>query len=420
MFKTVKGMDDYYPQDKAIQARIADSLRQSAERASFLEVTSPAVEALGLLTKKSGEEIVSQIFTLEKRSEEQLGLRFDLTVPLARMFVDKQQSLQKPVKWFALDRMWRYEAPQKGRAREFYQLSVEVFGAPGVAADAEVISLAIDCLKNLGLQDQDISVRLNNRKLLEGLLVEFIKEEKLEQVTRIIDKVNKISEQQFLAELEAQGLSKENAEQVRYIIGRVGQPAKILPQIKTMKLNEQAQQGLQELEAVCALLPDTCVVVDLSVARGLAYYTGNVFEVEDKERKFRALAGGGRYDDLVELFGGQPTAAAGFAIGLSTLTLLLQDKGLLPKVDISPEYFIAVTAPTVLKDALQLARKLRKKKSVEVALMERKLAKQLSYANALGAKNLIVLGPNEVKKKEVKVKNMATGKETKKSLGKIL
>src|SRR3989344_6075797 len=145
-FQNVKGSNDFYPEDKAIQKEIFDSLRSTVKNYSFLEVETPVFESLNLLTAKSGEEVKSQIFTLEKKGNEDLGLRFDLTVPLTRLFVTKQKTLQKPVKWFALDKNWRYEAPQKGREREFYQLSVELFGSKETVADAEIIQLAVDCL----------------------------------------------------------------------------------------------------------------------------------------------------------------------------------------------------------------------------------------------------------------------------------
>ncbi len=156
MIQKPKGTEDFFPEDKALQNAIFDKIKNTCDNYNFNEVETPAFETIQLLTKKSGDEIKEQIFTLDKRGKEEFGLRFDMTVPITRMYIEKQKALTKPVKWFALSRMWRYEKPQAGRLREFYQLSVELFGSNKAEADAEVISLAIDILKSLGLNDKDV------------------------------------------------------------------------------------------------------------------------------------------------------------------------------------------------------------------------------------------------------------------------
>ncbi len=391
-FQKPRGTIDYFPEEKAAMNKITDSFRETSKRYGFREVESPAIESLKLLTKKSGEEIKQQIFTLTKKGNEELGLRFDLTVPLTRMFIEKQKVLPKPVKWSYFTRMWRYEAPQAGRLREFYQYGVEIFGSSKPEADAEIISLAIDSLLELGLKKKDFFVRLNNRKLLEGLLLDFINRNKIEDVIRIIDKKNKISEKEFDDELKKLKLSKNQIININKILKK---------DVKN-----------DELNSILDLLGDKkeFIKIDLNTARGLAYYTGTVFEIFDKKEKFRSICGGGRYDNLVRLFGGQDCPATGFSVGLATLTLLLKDKNLLPKTDLGPDYYIAVIGD-VKKEALKIANKLRKKYSVEIDLMQRNLRNQMEYADRIGAENVIFIGEKEIKSGKLTIKNMKTGKE---------
>lgn len=412
-FQPVKGTEDFYPEKKAVQMAIFDSLRASAKSFGFQEVESPAIETLKLLTAKSGEEIKSQLFTLEKKGAEELALRFDLTVPFTRMFVTRQKAIPKPVKWFGISRMWRYEAPQKGRFREFYQLSVELFGTDRPEADAEIINLAIDCLNRFKLSSQDFMVKVNNRKLLEGLLLQAgVAQSKLESVTRTIDKRGKVTDEDFTKLLLDDGLTQETIDKIKQIVSIQASPADALQKIKQLKRGKEAELGLVEFEKVLAFLNPEYIVVDLSLARGLAYYTGTVFELSDRQGKYRAIAGGGRYDNLVELFGGEPTPAVGFAIGDKTLWLLLEEKGKLPLVDIGPEYYIVTVTPELSQEAVKLAARLSRKTSCDLDLMGRKFMKQLEYANAIGARKVIILGPKELQQRMVKVKDMKSGNET--------
>lgn len=409
-YQAPKGTEDYYPEKKAVQNAIFDSLRTSAKSFGFNEVDTPVFETLNLLTAKQGEEIKSQIFTLEKRGSEELGLRFDLTVPYTRLFVQKQKELPKPVKWFGIANCWRYEAPQKGRTREFYQLSAELFGSDKAIADAEIINLSVDCLNRLGLRKDDFYVRLTNRKLLEGLLLGAnVPKDKIEAAMRIIDKKLKISDEEFTKELVAEGLDKETADRIKEISNIKGSDAFV--KIKQMKSNELVEEGLAELTKVFELLNKDYAEIDLSLARGLAYYTGTVFELADKTGKFRAIAGGGRYDNLVEIFGGEPTPAVGFAMGDKVLWLLLEAKGKLPKVEIGPEYYVVVVSPDVLPDAVKISAELSRKSTCDIDLMGRRLGKQIEYANAIGARKVVIVGPQELKEGKVKVKDMKSGKE---------
>ena len=416
-YQPVKGMEDFYPKEFAIREWLSNVLAQEARNFGFTQVSSPALESLKLLTAKSGDEVKEQIFLTEKKGSEELGLRFDLTVPMARMFVAKQKELQKPVKWFAIAPMWRYEAPQKGRAREFMQLSVELFGSPNPEADATCINLIISCMEKVGLTSKDVQIKINNRKLLEGLLSELASAKNLQYLIQLIDKSAKISEDDFKKQLQAIGVKK--TEEVQKIIATKGD-ASILKQVQKFKLNATAKQGLEELGNTLALVDKKYITVDLSIARGLAYYTGNVFECFDREGKYRALAGGGRYDELVQLFGGEQTPATGFAIGLTPLTVMLTEKSLFPKIQTGPEYYVAPVDEKVLEKALEIASTLRKKgKSVDIDLMRRKLNKQFDYANSIGAKKIIIVGEKDLANNQVTIRELATGKEEKVLLSKL-
>ncbi len=402
MYQCVKGTDDFYPAEKEVQNMVFDKLRCTAKSYGYLEVESPAFETLKLLTAKSGENIKEQLFLLKKRGSEELGLRFDLTVPMTRMFIEKQKDTVKPVKWFCLGRMWRYEAPQKGRQREFYQLGVECFGSDKPEADAEIINLMIDCFKAVGLTAKDFVIKINDRQLLESLL-DFVPKNKLEDVFRLIDKSGKIGEKEFERELSRLKLDKKGITKIKRIIKIKGSPDKVL---KALKGN-----AAEKLLRVTSKLPKEFIEIDLSIARGIAYYTGIVFEAFARDVELRALAGGGRYDNLIKLLRGQDCPATGFAIGYSTLLLLLKEKNKMPKAELEPDYYIAVVDEKFSNYANEIAQKLRKKYSVAVDLMQRKLGKQLEYANAIRAKKVIVIGEKEVKEKKLTVRDMRSGKE---------
>ena len=398
----VKGTKDFFPEDFAIQQYIFSKFKEVAEGYGFKQVETPAFEYMYIFRRKAGQEIDEQIFTLKKKGKEELGLRFDLTVPFARMYVEKQKSLAKPVKWFNLTRMWRYEQPQAGRLREFYQFGIELFGSEKEEADAEVINVAIDALKSLGLSNKDFFVKINNRKLLEGLL-DFIPKSKLAEVMRLIDKSEKIGKKNF--ELSLKDL-KVDAKKVIKVLD-----TKDISKIKAV--NNKAEEGLEELKNVLKYLDKKYVQVNLSTARGLAYYTGTVFEIFDKDEKFRAICGGGRYDNLIEKFGGEKEPATGFGLGLATLGLLLEDKKLTPKVEQGPDYYIAPVNEKVYKKAWDIANKLREKAKVEIDLMSRNLGNQLKYADSINAKKLIIVGEKDLAKKEVTIRDLKTGKEKK-------
>lgn len=407
-FKKPKGTVDFYPEEMEVRKKIIDSIRDTARKYGFSEIETPAFEELSLLTKKSGDEVKTQIFTLEKKGNEELGLRFDMTIPAARMFVAKQTQLPKPVKWFYITRMWRYEKPQAGRLREFYQFGVEVFGSGKIYADIEVVSLIVDTLKALGLKEKDFAVKINNRDLVEGILESIVPKEKVEDVIKVIDKFKKLPEETFLDSLKEIGVNAEGSKKIKQILKNDS-----IEKISKLELNEKAKKGLESLKTLYSSLPQEFIEIDLSVVRGLAYYTGTVFEVFDKDEKFRAIAGGGRYDNLVKLLGGQQCPAVGFGMGMSTLSLLLEDKKLFSKTKGVVDYYIAPVNKDMFAKSFEICNKLRENFSVDIDISGRNLGNQFDYANSIGAKKTIIVGPKDLEKKEVTVRDMESGKESK-------
>jgi len=420
MFARVKGTNDFFPAESFVLQYVMSRMAMVCQRYGFSHVLAPGIETLKLLTAKSGEEVKEQVFVLQKKGSEELGLKFDLTVPMTRMFVSKQRELPKPVKWFSADRMWRYEAPQQGREREFFQVSVEQFGSDKPEADAEIINLFIDCYLSLGLKPKDFVIKINHRKLLEGILLDLVPKGKLEAALRIVDKSAKIEQQEYVQAMSKIGINEAKADRIKHATGLKGTIQEVEKKINQhLTLNELAQEGLKSLKETLGLVKHDNVLIDLSVARGLAYYTGCVFEAFDTEGLFRALGGGGRYDQLVSLLGGEECPATGFAIGFSTVSLLLNHKKLLPKPDLGPDVYIVPVNEQMIPEVLKIAHLLRNKYIVDVDLMRRKISKQFDYANSIGAKKVVVVGPEELKTKKFTVKDMKTGKEAKRSLSEI-
>jgi len=411
-FQKPKGTEDFFPEEMSIKNKVFDVLRKNALLYGFTEVDSPVIEDLNLLKAKQGEEIVGQIFTIEQKSEEELALRAEFTPSLARMFISEQKAIPKPVKWFCINKVFRYERPQAGRAREFFQFNVEIYGSNKSEADAEIINLAISSLKDLGLTEKDFFVKINNRKLIQGLLLEIVDEKLFDGVMRVIDKKNKITEQEWDSEFEKLGLERTKIEQIKRVLNS---------DIDSLNpKSEMAKNGLQELKGIMNFLDKKFIKIDISTVRGLAYYTGIVFEIYDTKQKFRSIAGGGRYDNMIELFRGEATAATGFGMGYSTLRLLLNDRKLLPESELSVDYYIAIVTDDVREKAFEIAAKLRKRYKVDIDLNKRNLRNQLDYAVKIKAKNVIFIGPDEIKQNRIKIKNLESGKEETTNIDTIL
>jgi len=409
-----KGTRDFYPPDMAVRNYIIDGWRKVSLRNGFEEYDGPIFEYLKMFQIKSGDEIVEQLFSLTDRGGRDLAIRPEITPTLARMVNQKINSLPRPIKWFSVPRLCRAERPQKGRLREFFQWNIDIIGVADVLADAEVIFTAIDYLQDAGLTCDDIVVKISSRKMLAAILrTAGFAEDELEALYAVLDRRNRLGEDVF---------EKMLAEAVV----DTGRRAKILEVMQVESLEElislpnlsaPAAESLDELKRLFELLDvmgvaDFCAF-DIGIVRGLAYYTGIVFEIYDRAGGLRAIGGGGRYDDLLKQFGGPAIAAAGFGIGDCVLKILLEEKGLLKnrirgrQID----YFVAYVDSKFSQDVIQLTAKLRRMGLfADFSYKAANLSKQLKLPSAQSAKECIIIG-DEFDAGKLVVKDMATGEQ---------
>jgi histidyl-tRNA synthetase len=378
---------------------VIETIRSVFESYGYDEIETPAFEFLNVLTAKCGSEVRNQIYAFRDKAGRSLGLRYDLTTPLARV-VASYLDLPKPFKRYCISRVWRYEEPQSGRYREFWQADVDIVGCSEMAADAEVIAVAITCLEKLGMKN--FKVRLNNRKILESIssAVGVDRGNSL-NVFRAIDKLDKIGIEGVKLELGRIGLSEDQVSRIVEYISVSGSIDSVEDDVWDM-LDERGRQGFKELAEIVEELEVygfSNYVLDLSLARGLDYYTGPIFEVlAETKVKVGSVAGGGRYDNLIETIGGPPTPATGISLGVDRIVEVLEEAGMLPESKTSTQLLIAYVNPSVRAEAVKLANKLRGEGfRVEVDIMGRKLERQLKYADAKGIPYVLIVGPRELK-----------------------
>jgi histidyl-tRNA synthetase len=333
-FQAPKGTRDFYPAEMAVRRRLEGAWREASTCFGYEEVDGPTFEHLGLYTAKSGEGIVSELFSFRRAGgSDDYALRPEFTPTLARMVAARAAQLPMPVKWFAVPNFFRAERPQRGRLREFFQWNVDLLGAEGPAVDAEVIGVAVSALARLGLKPTDVRVKVSHRVAAARVVRALgVAEESVAAAFELLDRRDKLPAEEFAKRAAALGLSGdalarfEQAVRTRVPVGADLASLAAAAGIGTDALGELA--ALRDA-LVAAGLGDWCEF-DLGIVRGLAYYTGTVFEVHEASGAERAIAGGGRYDGLVELFGGPRTPAMGFGMGDVVLGLVLADRGLLP------------------------------------------------------------------------------------------
>jgi histidyl-tRNA synthetase len=403
-----KGTRDFYPDETRIRDYIFDSWKKSCIKYGFEPYDAPVFEHLEVYTQKSGDEIEGQLYAFEDKAGRKLALRPEMTPSLARMVAAKGQELKKPIKWYSVPKLFRYEKMQKGRLREFFQLNMDILGVEDVSADAELIAAAIDMLCGLGLSSDDFQVHISSRTLLEKLfLFVGVKQEELAKLYAVLDKMHKVSSDDFALMIDEFFADKKVAQSVKKILS-----AKSIDEISA--LNSEIEP-IKEIERLFEYLRNLgfCdyVEFDISVVRGLAYYTGVVFEIFDKKRTMRAIAGGGRYDKLVELYGGQPTPAVGFAVGDVVLSDLLKELGKLPEVKQTCDLFI-ISFDKDYSNVLKTVKKFRDMNfNVQYPLKLGNFGKQMKQADVVGAKIVLFVGGEEEKDGNCKIKIMKTGEE---------
>jgi len=381
------GFRDFYPETLAVRRHIFAVWRDMARRYGFREYDGPPLEPLELYTLKSGEEIVHQLFNFVDKGDRAVALRPEMTPTLARMAGARHRDYKKPLKWFAIPQLFRYEKQQRGRLREHFQFNADIIGESDSGADAELIALAIDSLRAFGLTQRDFVVRISDRQAWQRHLSALgIAEDKHGAVFQAIDK-----------------MEREPLEKTREKIAAVTSHVDEVLAFPREDLHELLDR-LGELASFCE--------VDFRIVRGLAYYTGIVWEIHDRQGQLRAIAGGGRYDNLLKLVSGVDLPALGFGMGDVVLGELLKERGLLPQPDWRLDAYVVIAEESLRPAALRLIRQLREGgASVDYALAPAKVSKQFQNAAALGARFAVVIGSEEWTAGEVMLKNLATGEQ---------
>ncbi len=354
--KALPGFRDFYPADLALRAHIFRTWRTVANRYGFEEYDGPPLEPLDLYTTKSGEEIVGQLYTFTDKGDRPVALRPEMTPTLARMVAAQAGQLRKPIRWFSIPQLFRYERQQRGRLREHFQLNCDLIGEAGTLADAEIIALAIDVVRAFGLTSNDVRVRLSDRRLLNQLLYSFDLSEA--QVSAIYGWLDKQGRSAYAGNLQRLHDLNVDPDIIAFLnaaceVKDISKLKRVLAKKPALELNVSHLEEV--VDALGAMALADFVEIDLGVVRGLAYYTGTVFEIFDSGRTLRAICGGGRYDNLLDAVGGVELPAVGFGMGDVVLGELLKDKGLVPTEASSIDVFLAFITPEDLPHVLSLA-----------------------------------------------------------------
>jgi histidyl-tRNA synthetase len=394
MFKSaLPGFRDFYPQELAERAFIMATWRDVARRYAFVEYDGPPLEPLDLYTKKSGDEIVGQLYNFVDKGGREVALRPEMTPTVARMVAARANALRKPVRWFSMPQLFRYERQQKGRLREHYQLNVDIFGSADVAADAELMACAVDIMRAFGLQSTDVVARVSDRRILQAFLESLgVPTQAIDGVYGVVDKLERQPAEVSAEKLGALGVPAESIERI-VTIAEV-ELAEIEARLAGTPAAEQVAEFASFLRYVETLLGGDAswLRVDLSIVRGLAYYTGIVFELFDRSGEFRAICGGGRYDTLLQSLGGADMPALGFGMGDVVLGELLRAKGLLRATEPRADFWLSGTDDVPLERIMREAARLRADgRSVEYALRAQSLSKQKKAAQASGAQSFVTL-----------------------------
>ncbi|MCL7985198.1 MAG: histidine--tRNA ligase [marine benthic group bacterium] len=418
---SLPGFRDFYPEQMALRDHVFTVWREVAGRYGFVEYDGPPLEPLDLYVRKSGEEIVGQLYRFTDQGGREVALRPEMTPSFARMVGARAGGMPKPIRWYSIPQLFRYERPQKGRLREHFQLNLDIVGEAGELSDAEIIAAAIDMLRAFGLSSEEFVARISDRELIGGLLAAHgVAPEAMGAAFAALDKLDRESPEWVCGRLEEAGVSERSARELLGIpeldlpalLGRVGDdPA-------TLEAGERLRRVFDHLESFGL---GAFVRFDPSLVRGLAYYTGTVFELWDRRGEFRAICGGGRYDRLLAAVGGPDLPALGFGMGDVVLSELLKARGLVPEQPAAIQDFVICVTDEQRPAALGVVHALRDRgRRVAYDFAGRSVGRQFKAANQVGAERTIVLGPDELSRGEAVVREMSTGEEKSVPLGSIL
>jgi len=410
-----RGTRDFYPEDFRRREWLFDHFRAVAQSFGFEGVDAPVLEHAELFTRKAGEEIVEQLYHFELH-ERRFALRGEITPSIARMVSARAGGLRMPLRWYSIPQCWRYERMTRGRRREHYQWNMDIWGEPGVGAEAELLAAIFTLLDRLGLERDDVRIGLNSRALLEETLRGGVLRKRPEAFPALcvaIDKLEKLGADALIELLtDAQGAIRLPRADARHVVDwlqlrDLEQAAAALPADSRALADLRELLGLLEAYGVADR-----VDFDASIVRGLAYYTGVVFEAYDRGRKLRAICGGGRYDHLCETLGGPPIPAVGFGFGDAVIAELLEDRGLAPDCPRRLDAVAFAFGAAERRAAVRVTTRLRAEgRSVELVLGDVKLKRALADADRAGARHFYLIGPEELARGVVVVRDLASGEQ---------
>jgi histidyl-tRNA synthetase len=421
-FAGLPGFRDFFPADFATRAHIQQAWRATARRYGYEEYDGPPLEPLELYTEKSGDEIVRQLYNFEDKGGRAVALRPEMTPTFARMVGARAGGMKKPIRWFSIPQLFRYERTQRGRLREHFQWNVDLVGETDVAADAEVLAVALDGLRALGLTAGDIVARVNDRRLLDALLTDMgLSSEQRVPAYAVIDKLGREtrgeSHRRFREDV---GLADATAETVLGMVESADLDA-LAASYGSPAAMEQITRLQRYLDTLKDLGLKDYVQFDPTIVRGLAYYTGIVFEIFDRKGELRAICGGGRYDALLRTVSDVDLPACGFGMGDVVIAELLKERRLLPETKQHLDYYIVAVSDGERTLQRRIAQRLRARgHSVSYGFGGAGVGKQFKEADARGAARVVVLGPDEVEQGIMVVREMATGTEQRLALSQFL
>ena len=418
MAKGVKGTRDFYPEEMRLRNWLFDNFTYASLLHGFEEYDAPVLENEDLYTRKQGEDIVKQLYNFKDKGDRKVSLRPEMTPSLARMVMSRAGVLPLPIKWFSIPQCWRYERMQKGRGREHFQWNVDIWGTSEISADAELFSVITTFLEGVGLTEEDVVIRVSSRKVLEEALGSLgIEGDAFAQTCIIVDKMDKLSPEVINEQLTELGHSPKVISKIQSTLG-----VKHLNSLKkVLKPDSEALKELTTLfEAIESYGISDWVEFDGSIVRGLAYYTGSVFEVNDRKGEFRAICGGGRYDKLLSSLGGKDLPATGFGFGDMVIMELLKGKNLLPQLLSGVEDIVIALDPELKNVAVKVASVLRDSdRLVDLVLENKKIKWAFKHAERVGANRIIIVAPEEWNRQKIKVKDLQSGEEFETTLEEI-
>ncbi|XP_072995433.1 histidine--tRNA ligase, chloroplastic/mitochondrial [Typha latifolia] len=404
-----RGTRDFPPEEMRLRSWLFENFREVSRILSFEEVDFPVLESEALFIRKAGEEITQQLYNFEDKGGRRVVLRPEITPSLARLVIKEGKSLSLPLKWFTIGQCWRYERMTRGRRREHYQWNMDIFGVSKVRAEAELIHAIVMLFERLGITSVDVGIRVSSRKVLQAVLQMYaVPEHLFTQVCVIVDKLGKISREEIEKELMLTGVSSKAAKGIINVLS-INSLSKLE---EVLGSDGEAVADLKKLFSLAEYYGySTWLSFDASVVRGLAYYTGIVFEAFDREGKLRAICGGGRYDTLLSTFGGDNIPACGFGFGDAVIMELLKEKGLVPDLVRQVDDIVFPLDEELEGPASSVVSSLRKKgRSVDLVL-DKRLKWVFKHAERINASRLILVGNSEWRQGMVRVKILSTREE---------